>query len=43
MPDQDFRYRALDAKGKPLKPIPYKELDLKLPWQSLDTSVVRHN
>ena len=34
--DQDFSYRALDAKGKPLKPIPYKELDLKLPWQSFD-------
>ena len=38
MPDQDFSYRALDAKGKPLKPIPYKELDLKLPWQSFDTT-----
>jgi transaldolase len=38
MPDQDFSYRALDAKGEPLKPIPYKELDLKLPLQSFDTT-----
>jgi len=38
MPDQDFRYRGIDATGKPLKTIPYKELDLNLPWQSFDTA-----
>jgi transaldolase len=36
MPDQDFSYKGVDAKGKPLKPIPYKELDLNLPWQSFE-------
>jgi transaldolase len=36
MPDQDFKYKAVDAKGKPLKPIGYKELDLDLPWDSFD-------
>ena len=36
MPDQDFRYRALDAAGKVLKALPYKELDLNLPWESFD-------
>jgi transaldolase len=36
MPDRDFKYKAVDAKGKPLKPIPYKELDLNLPWESFD-------
>jgi transaldolase len=36
MPDRDFSYRGLDASGKPLKPIPYKQLDLNLPWQSFD-------
>lgn len=36
MPDRDFSHRAVDAGGKPLKPIPYKELDLNLPWQSFD-------
>ena len=25
-----------DAKGKSLKPIPYKDLDLSLPWESFD-------
>jgi transaldolase len=36
MPDKDFTYKAIDAKGKRLKPIPYKELDLNLPWGSFD-------
>ncbi len=36
MPDQDFMYKGVDAKGKPLKPIPYKDLDLNLPWESFD-------
>jgi transaldolase len=36
MPDRDFRYQGVDASGKPLKAIPYRELDLKLPWGSFD-------
>jgi transaldolase len=36
MPDQDFVYKAVDAKGKSLKPIPYRDLDLNLPWDSFD-------
>jgi transaldolase len=36
MPDQDFKYKAVDAKGKALKPIPYQELDLDQPWESFD-------
>ena len=36
MPDQDFVYKGVDAKGRSLKPIPYKDLDPKLPWESLD-------
>jgi transaldolase len=38
MPDKDFSYKAVDASGKPLKSIPYKELDLTRPWDSFDTS-----
>jgi transaldolase len=36
MPDQNFRYTGVDAGGKPLKAIPYKEVDLNLPWQSFN-------
>ena len=36
MPEKDFTYKAVDAKGKSLKPIPYKDLDLNLPWESFD-------
>jgi transaldolase len=36
MTDQDFSYKAVNASGQPLRAIPYKELDLKLPWQSFD-------
>ena len=36
IPDQDFRYRGVDATGKPLRTILYRELDLSLPWQSFD-------
>lgn len=36
LPDRNFSYRVVDAGGKPLKPIPYKELDLNLPWQSFN-------
>ena len=36
MPPTDFTYKAVGADGQLLKPIPYKELDLELPWQSFD-------
>jgi hypothetical protein len=36
MPDRDFRYKGVDASGKPLKSVPYQELDLNLPWESFD-------
>lgn len=36
MPDQNFSYKAVGGNGQPLKPIPYKELDLNLSWQSFD-------
>ena len=36
MPAGDFTYKAVGANGQLLKPIPYKELDLNLPWQSFD-------
>jgi transaldolase len=36
MPDRNFRYRGVDASGKPLNAIPYKELDLNLPWESFN-------
>jgi transaldolase len=38
MPDRGFIHKAIDAQGKPLRPIPYKELDLNLPWQSFDVN-----
>jgi len=36
MPDRDFTYKGVDTNGILLKPIPYKELDLNLPWQSFN-------
>jgi hypothetical protein len=36
MTDRNFKYKAGDANGKVLKPIPYKDLDLNLPWDSFD-------
>jgi hypothetical protein len=36
MADKDFKYKAVDAKGKSLKPIPYQDLDMSLPWDSFD-------
>jgi len=36
MPDRDFIYKGASASGEPLKPIPYKELDLNQSWQSFD-------
>jgi len=34
--DKDFRYQAVDAKRKALRPIPYKEIDLNASWESFD-------
>ena len=36
IPDAKFTYKAVDTSGKHLEPIPYKVLDLELPWQSFD-------
>jgi transaldolase len=36
LPDQNFRYEAVDANGKALRPIPYKEMDLNASWESFD-------
>ena len=36
VPDKDFLYKAVDAKGKALKPIAYKDLNLDQPWESFD-------
>ena len=36
MPNPEFRYEGRNASGKPLKIIPYKELDLGQPWESFD-------
>ena len=36
MPDRNFSYKAVGSNDQPLKPIPYKELDFNLPWQSFD-------
>ena len=36
LPDEDFSYKAVDAKGKRLKPIPFKNLDLGASWESFD-------
>jgi len=36
LPAKDFVYSAVDAKGKTLKPISPKELDLTQPWERFD-------
>jgi len=36
LPVQDFTYKAVGATGEPLKQIPYKALDLSIPWQSFN-------
>jgi len=36
LPDQNFQYSAVDAKGNELKPIPYQKLELNSPWESFD-------
>jgi transaldolase len=38
MSDRNFTYKAVGADGQPLKPIPYKELDLNLRWQSFEVA-----
>ena len=38
LPEESFVYHAKDAKGNPLNPIEYKELDLNAPWESFDLS-----
>src|SRR6059036_2738083 len=38
-PDENFRYEAVDAEGKSLKPIPYRDIELNAPWRSFD---IRH-
>ncbi len=40
LPGEQFEYPAVDANGNPLKPIPYKELDLDAAWTSFD---LRHD
>lgn len=36
LPQQNFQYRAVDGKGKDLKPIPYKEINIDAPWESFN-------
>jgi transaldolase len=36
LPDQHFKYHAVDGKAMPLRPIAYKELDLKARWENFD-------
>jgi len=36
LPQSGFIYRGVDTKSRDLKPIPYKELDLSLPWDRFD-------
>jgi transaldolase len=38
LPQPAFNYRGVDSKGRNLKPIPYKELDLSSPWDRFDTA-----
>jgi len=38
LPQSGFVYEAVDAEGKGLQGIPYKELNLSLPWDSFDIS-----
>ena len=36
LPQPGFNYKGVDSKGRNLKPIPYKELDLSSPWDRFD-------
>jgi transaldolase len=39
-PDRNFVYRGVDAVGKTLKPIPYKDINLNKSWNAFD---LRHD
>lgn len=39
LPERDFVYKGVDKLGNQLRPIPYKSVDLNLPWESFD---IRH-
>jgi transaldolase len=39
LPEKDFVYKGVDKLGNQLRPIPYKSVDLNLPWKSFD---IRH-
>lgn len=39
VPEKGFDYQGTDKAGKELRSIPYKQLDLKQPWESFD---IRH-
>lgn len=39
MPGSNYQYKAVGADDKPLKPIPYRELNLSAPWKNFD---IRH-
>jgi transaldolase len=36
LPGADFVYKGTDKADKPLKPTPYKSIDLNQPWESFD-------
>jgi hypothetical protein len=36
MPPRDFTYKGVGSNGQFIKPIPFKQMDLNLPWQSFD-------
>ena len=36
LPQPGFGYKGVDGKGKGLRPIPYKELDLSCSWDRFD-------
>ena len=40
VPDQNFLFKGVDAAGKALKPIPYRDINLTQPWNAFD---LRHN
>jgi len=36
VPGKDFVYRPLGKNGKPLRPVPYQQLDLNASWETFD-------
>lgn len=38
MPNRDFAYKAVDAAGMPLNPLPYRTLKLNQPWENFDVA-----